>query len=259
MNIENNLDKNEYDLYNTGKFGLSQKALKIIAIVAMFIDHYAWKFVEYETQRGQVMHFIGRLTMPIMCFFITEGFYRTRNVWKYFSRLMIFALISHFPFQYFLWGEIPLLHPNQKNYYLPMAFVYTSVIYTLAMGLLALIIIKKLKVDYLTKIVLLVGIYYLTKYCDYGIYGVLWVLCFGLFMGNRFAQCTSFIAVTIYYITRSPITYLRWAPLGAFIPLILIMLYDGSKGSKPHLKWIFYIFYPLHLLILALIKFNFKI
>ena len=48
------------------------------------------------------MHIIGRLTCPIMCYFIAEGYYHTRNINKYTFRLFIFAVISHFAYLFAL-------------------------------------------------------------------------------------------------------------------------------------------------------------
>ncbi len=66
----------------TNGLGMSAYTLKIIAIIAMLIDHIAWAFVPTGTILGQVMHTIGRITAPIMSYFISEGFYHTHNVKK---------------------------------------------------------------------------------------------------------------------------------------------------------------------------------
>ena len=52
---------------------LSGNALKLIAIIAMTIDHLAWMGIEEysqaETPTQIILHCIGRLTAPIMFFF----------------------------------------------------------------------------------------------------------------------------------------------------------------------------------------------
>ncbi|MCM1330636.1 MAG: conjugal transfer protein TraX [Ruminococcus sp.] len=90
------------------KGGLSANALKYIAAAAMLVDHIAWCFVETYSVLGQIMHVVGRLTAPIMCYFIAEGYYYTRNVKKYLLRLGIFAVISWFPFVYMEYGTPPI-------------------------------------------------------------------------------------------------------------------------------------------------------
>ncbi len=77
----------------------------------MLIDHIAWAFVPTGTILGQIMHIIGRITAPIMSYFIAEGFYHTSNLKRYGLRLGIFAIISHIPYYYFINGQLlfPLL------------------------------------------------------------------------------------------------------------------------------------------------------
>ena len=79
---------------------LNSNAIKIIAIVAMTIDHVAWLvFPGYDNGIVPViLHIIGRLTCPIMCYFIAEGFHYTKNINKYTLRLFAFAFISHFAY-----------------------------------------------------------------------------------------------------------------------------------------------------------------
>ena len=67
--------------------------IKLLAILAMTIDHIAWLvFPGYsKAPLALLMHLIGRMTCPIMCFFIAEGYYHTRNIHKYTFRLFLFA------------------------------------------------------------------------------------------------------------------------------------------------------------------------
>ena len=76
---------------------LDANKLKLIAIIAMTLDHIAWLlFPGYsDGALPVVMHIIGRLTCPIMCYFIAEGYYHTRNIRKYTFRLFLFAVIVH--------------------------------------------------------------------------------------------------------------------------------------------------------------------
>jgi len=88
--------------------GLTANTLKMIAIIAMTIDHIAWTFFP-GFQTGALpltLHLIGRLATPIFMFFIVEGYYHTRNIKKYISRMFIFALISHIPFTMYVGQSI---------------------------------------------------------------------------------------------------------------------------------------------------------
>jgi len=79
---------------------LNSNHLKLIAILAMTIDHLTdLLYPNYPIEPiPLILHFVGRLTAPIMWFFIVEGFHYTKNVKKYILRLGAFALISHFAY-----------------------------------------------------------------------------------------------------------------------------------------------------------------
>ena len=80
--------------------GLNSNHLKLIAIIAMTIDHIAdLIYPGFSSEPFSILfHIIGRLTAPMMWFFICEGYYHTRNPKKYILRLFLFAVISHFAY-----------------------------------------------------------------------------------------------------------------------------------------------------------------
>jgi len=90
--------KKEFVLENNKE--ITSNSIKIIAIIAMTIDHVTWKFCPgfQITPLLLFLHLIGRLAAPIMMFFIVEGYYHTKNIKKYIFRLFLFAIISHIPF-----------------------------------------------------------------------------------------------------------------------------------------------------------------
>ena len=81
--------------------GLNGTQLKVIALVAMVCDHMAWRYLVFFTPLAQTMHIIGRLTIPIMCFFIAEGYRHTHNIKRYLLRMSLFAGITVVPFYLF--------------------------------------------------------------------------------------------------------------------------------------------------------------
>ena len=92
---------------------LDGNALKLIAILAMTADHLAWLlFPGYDRAAVPViMHIIGRLTCPVMCFFIAEGYHYTHSKTRYALRLLLLAVASHSPTclpPTTLWIVIPL-------------------------------------------------------------------------------------------------------------------------------------------------------
>ena len=117
---------------------LDANQLKLIAIVAMTVDHIAWLlFPGYAAGAVPiVMHIIGRITCPVMCFFIAEGFHYTRDRKKYALRLFMLAVVSHFAYMlasnsYVDWHSfIPFYYGDVLN--------QTSVVWSLLGGLLML-------------------------------------------------------------------------------------------------------------------------
>ncbi len=234
--------------------GLTNSQLKMIAIIAMFIDHLAWAFIPTASIQGQIMHGIGRLTFPIMAFFIAEGFYKTSNLKKYFYRLLLFALITHFPFQYFYYGRIPMF--SQQTGDTLITFATTSIMYTLLLGLTVLIIWKKTAMNEGLKLILTFLLLFLAIPGDYSYYGVLLVMAFGFNYPNRSNQLL-FGALVIATLALPLIfsgsgTSLFMA--ATFFPLYLIYRYNGELGRGRQYKWFFYWFYPVHLVLIAIAK-----
>lgn len=248
----------------TRKQGLTGNTLKWIAIVCMLIDHIAWAFIPTTSPLGVIMHFIGRITGPTMFFFIAEGYFHTHDVKRYALRLFIFGIISWIPFSLFETGN--LLSSN------------LGVIWTLFLGLLALWACDKLGNPFL-KFVIVFGCCFLSMFGDWPIFGVLYVVAFGLtspIKGGSFKkQCIWFSVITVIMIlpdalyavalmgansTSESLLLLNQVGAtiminsGCFLPLFLLGRYNSERGGKPWMKWAFYVFYPAHLLILALLK-----
>ena len=123
----------------TERRGLNANILKYIAAAAMLIDHVGWAFVQTNSVMGQAMHLIGRFTAPIMCYFIAEGYYHTKNIEKYLLRLGIFAAILHYPFviaELFQGNRIQFI--NGLIFVKPQfSITNSSVIFTIFLGLCA--------------------------------------------------------------------------------------------------------------------------
>ena len=113
---------------------MSGNALKVIAIITMTIDPLAWVGIETyeqaETPAQIFLHCVGRLTAPIMIFFVAEGYHHTHNFRHYLRRLLMLAVVSHFAFCYFnMSGYNPLNN---------LLFNATSIAWPLLWGLILL-------------------------------------------------------------------------------------------------------------------------
>ena len=87
---------------------LNSNSIKIIAIIAMTIDHIAWLlFPGYPREIIPIaMHIVGRITCPIMCYFVAEGYHHSKDIAKYTQRLFLFAVISHFAYIFSIMGDL---------------------------------------------------------------------------------------------------------------------------------------------------------
>lgn len=241
---------------------MSSFVLKIIAIITMFCDHLG----DAIYKRISPFNYIGRIAFPIFAFQISEGFLHTKNLKNYFIRLMVFALISQIPYILFL-----SLYSND---------IRLNVFFTLTLGLIAIwlhsYILKDIssKLDVkiknsFTKLLLklivefvptiAIGIIGEISKVDYGWWGILLVFMFYYFKKNKIAMNISFITMCIIYYGIDIIktgfnTLYIWLFAFNVLPILFINLYNGKQGIK--LKYLLYIFYPAHLLILYLL-FNF--
>lgn len=229
------------------KGGLSADILKLIAIAAMTIDHIAWAFVPTLSPAGIGMHFVGRITGITMFFFVAEGYHYTRNIKKYLLRMGIFAVVSWPAFIYFEFGTLPG----------PGHFYPFGVIYTLFLGLLALCAQHNIK-NPLLRVAAIIACIILSYWGDWPITGVVFILLFDLLRGHYKWQALA-CGVLVLLNMAEFLGYWQYLVIqsGQLLPLALLAFYNGQKGRLGSWsKWIFYIYYPLHLIVLGFIKFG---
>ncbi|MGN0107298.1 MAG: TraX family protein [Hominilimicola sp.] len=233
------------------KQGLNSNALKFIAIIAMTIDHLVCVvFPDYPTDWWIIaLHMIGRITAPIMWFFIAEGYHHTHNLKKYAVRLFVFALISHFAYN-FAFG-IPFI-PFQTS-----VFNQTSVIWSLAWGLVALAISDSDTLKQWQKIALIFIICAVTFCSDWSCIAVLAIVGIGSHRGDFKRQMTEmmiyvFFYALVYFLFINKI----YGVLQMFAALSMPILkaYNGERGNWKGMKWFFYLYYPAHLVLCGIIR-----
>lgn len=198
---------------------LDTNLLKLIAIISMTIDHIGYIFFP----ENPIFRWIGRLAFPIFCYCLTVGLIYTRDMKKYLLRLLIFAIISQ-PLYALAFNFNILSEPN--------------IFFTLFISLLSVynLINKKYWIFILGFITLLFLPF------DYNTTGIFFMLIFYYFK-NKPQTCKLFYV--IYCILISLFSPFMIFALLAF-PLFFIITSSKLKISK----WFFYVFYPLHLLIL---------
>lgn len=216
---------------------LSGSALKVIAIFSMVIDHCAYYLMDGNTVHYEVMRCVGRIAFPVFAFLVAEGFAHTRNRKKYFGQLLVFAVVSEIPW-----------------YLLNGADGTHNVMFTQALGVVALAVFEKLKKDSTLCICTILFIAWFATWSgvDYEWRGVLMIVIFYLFGNlNRNAFPTGRM---VQLLCTFPLM-MHYGIVGAMIACMVIFLYDGTRGFVKGKvgKYVFYAFYPLHLAIIKII------
>ena len=222
---------------------LSGSGLKTIAALAMLADHTGYVLfsqnpVHLFTIFGRsisvylILRLIGRIAFPIYCFLLVEGFQYTRNRIRYAIGLFAFALVSEIPYNMMMKGSI--WYPSSQN-----------VFFTLFLGLSGMILFDRWRECFPLQVLSLFGLFIVASFgrLDYGALGF------------------SFIMM-LYFLREYPLPRAivgagfmssRWQAGLAFVP---IAFYNGKRGylKGPILKYVFYAFYPIHMLGLYLLK-----
>ena len=247
----------------------------------MFLDHYAAitlnAFQMNTENREQIVYYqiliillrlIGRLAFPIFGFLIVNGYKHTRNPYKYCFRLLVFALISEPFFDYAFSNQ--LINMNQQN-----------IFFTLALGLVTIagldVIKKKYSMMMATFWVVMMG--YLSEFLnfDYGFYGIVMIAIMCVYFKNYKKMGLALLILNVTFIFPSflilsarmyqkvgslqndvmEMNYLNdimgISQIFSLFAMTIIKRYNGEIGKHIN-KYLFYIFYPLHLFILTMMS-----
>ena len=231
---------------------LNSNHLKMIAIIAMTIDHAAdLMYPGFPANPvAVILHIIGRLTAPIMWFFICEGYHYTRNIKKYMLRLSVFAIISHFAYCFaFGINVIP---------FSTGVFNQTSVIYPLFISVLAMWIQDaELKINNFVKSIIIFILVWSAFPADWSCIAVLAIMGMSKNRGNLKKQMLSMmIWVIVYAIVSFFFVNRVYGIIQLFVFLVypLLKQYNGQRGKAKWTKWLFYIYYPAHLVIVGILR-----
>ena len=219
------------------RFGLTGNQLKIIAMITMTIDHIG----AYLLPQLYVLRIIGRLSMPIYAYMIAEGCHYTHDRKQYLLRLAGLALVC------------------QLVYLAVVRSLYQCILVTFSMsvGLVCAVEYmhkKRTPLSAVITIFLFAGVYFVCEqlpgllpgfHVDYGIWGVLLPVI--VYFGGRnivaFALGTLLLCLSL--------GGLQW---WAMLTVPLLALYSGQRG-KHRLGWVFYLYYPVHLVVIYGISF----
>lgn len=217
----------------------TSSGLKLIALCTMTIDHIGAVLLPQYL----FLRIIGRIAFPIYCFLIVNGMFYTKDCKKYIGRLMLFALISEVFFDLAFFGTV--FAPQHQN-----------VFFTLAIGLIMIYVSEQFREKGKCKILLLncvmelviVALCCLLAFflqTDYSYFGIIMIYGFYIFRYNSVLSC-------IFQMYMNVII-LGGVQSFAVLALPIIGLYNGKPGKKKY-KWLFYVYYPAHLLVLFVLE-----
>ncbi len=225
---------------NTEKTGLSGNFLKIIALITMTVDHVGLELFDNML----IMRIIGRIAFPIFAYMIAEGCTYTRNRRKHLLTIALLAFLC------------------QAVYFVAMNSLYQCILVTFSLSVALIysidnaiknktfisVIVCVLTVSLVayTALVLPVTLSKTDYGIDYGIFGVLLpvLVYFARTKEMKLAAFTVGLSLVCYDFGG-----IQWYSL---LTVPLIALYNGKRG-RLKLKNLFYIYYPLHLVIIHFI------
>ncbi len=242
---------------------LSGNALKGIAAVTMVIDHLGAVVLKYyvnhhfsELSGTQIdgmrvlyrwLRSIGRISFPLFVFLLVEGFFHTKNKRQYGQRLIVFALLSEIPYDLAVYGRF-------------CTWERQNVLFTLFLGLVAMEMAQRARVH--TE---LTGRRGQTYGLPAGAFFALQCLIFGAAAGVAYLGRTDYsykgiALVAVFYFFHEYRGAAAFAGACLFMEnlwylpaFILLLFYSPNRRRKKAAggrHW-FYLFYPLHLLVLA--------
>lgn len=233
-----------------GRWGLLNGSwLKMLALLSMTCDHAAalWLcclegFTEPFFVLGNIsvswfslMRSFGRLAFPLFAFLVVEGFLHTSDRRRYGSGLLLFGVLSTVPW-------------SLARYDCLYSIASLNILFTLFLGFLALCAVRRWEEGRLTNLALAAVLITLLAtarliHTDYETEGVGFILMLYVLRHSPALQAALGIAIL-------PV---RWKAGLAFIP---IALYNGRRGfiRGAAAKYLFYVYYPIHLLIIYLLR-----
>nr|WP_308593580.1 TraX family protein [uncultured Criibacterium sp.] len=225
---------------------LDGASLKWIAMLSMFLDHFNKGFLKLYFQKSpyqdvtlivlsKAFAVLGRVAFPIFLFLLVEGFLHTRSKARYFFQMLIFAFISEVPFDMVVSGRF-------------VDFSHQNMFFTLALAVATMWAVDMLKNRYYSWRSLSIAVFVMSFLTatyfrfDYLFLGILIPMLYYLNYKNRFGS--SIINYIIYVMT----TFDFASAFGFF----MVNTYNGNRGK--FYKWIGYLFYPAHLLLIGYLR-----
>ena len=225
---------------------MNRETIKLLAMLTMFCNHFAYVFLKTGTAGNEIMTDIGYFTAITMCYFLVEGYHYTHSKKKYAQRLLVFGVLSQLP------------------YSLALRLDNLNMMFTLFFCFLMIFVMEN-KRNKGERIILIIGLILCTTFTDWAWLAGIFTVLFVWSQGNRKRMVISYMADTVLFGLMNFLSYNEVYPIREAIfhsmiscvgivasGIIILCFYNGkcSSGTGKYKKWFFYLFYPLHLLIL---------
>ncbi len=237
--------------------GLNRDEIKLIAMGTMLLNHVATVFMEPGTFLYELFLDIGYFTAITMCYFLVEGWGYTYSRKQYAIRLFVFALLSQIPFSLAL-SEGGKLQNSNLNMMFTLFFCFLIVC---ALKLIPNPVLGRCVALFLT---------FCTIFCDWALFAAVFTWLFVWAEGSEEKRRSAYLcSVGLFGVFTLLSGIGRFTPIGllfyalgatagvALSAYCILYWYNGrrmEKGKK-FFQWFFYLFYPVHLLILGLLRF----
>ena len=240
------------------KLEITSMALHIMAMLFMLCDHL-WGTI---VPGNDWLTCLGRLAFPIFAFLLVEGYFHTKNLKKYAFRLFVFAIASEIPFNVMMGSRV--FYPVHQNvlwsFLISLGLIHLNekARGTGRMWLRIVVGVLTVLLGYILGLITMVDFYHA---------GILMVLVFYFFRQRKWWSylgqilCLWYVNAELlggfgYEIVLGGETYFLLRQGFALLALIPIWLYRGGRGHHSRaFQYACYAFYPLHMLILGLLKF----
>ena len=257
-------------------------SLKVIALIAMTLDHIARVIGQLGLMSifpnlslvnsyhiSQILEVCGRLAFPIFAFLVAEGARKSHNLGRYFGRLLLFAIIS-VPFYTFAHTSYDSKHSEPFKTFISCLTTpsFVNVLFIFAISIAVIIVFNAAK-EHIPNQVVVYAVFTISLILgcgiahelsvEYDVAGVLLVILLYFVPSSRAKISVVLLWSFAFYGTlmvnsfhaTTQIIHISFLILGSVLSCIPIKFYNGEKGLS--CKWLFYIYYPAHFLVLSVI------
>ena len=241
---------------------MNSNIIKLLCMVFMTMDHYAYMFLGFRSPQYQIFRFFGRMVAPVMCYFLAEGYVRSSSFRKYLTRMLIYAFIAYVP--YILMSNPRYLIGQGRFDWLELNMLFTQAI--------CLVMLKGIDYvnehhdgDILLRNLVIAAAVLMTHFSDWNYFAPLWVANYYLNRDDEKTMWQYFLLIGLGVSWYSCSGILEryglvagarycFFTLGTFVSGLLIKLYDHKRG-KLNIKHFFYLYYPAHICVLVYLKY----